>query len=94
MRLIIAALFGAAIIAIAAQKALAISFCDEPSQPACIAYKIGDWNDFQFSQCKSEVETYLKRLVDWQNCVADEADQAAKKAVNKFNCYAKGQQFC
>jgi hypothetical protein len=94
MKLCVALSLSLAILIGAVKESQAISMCFEPSEPGCIAYKIGDWDENDFRLCKMEVERYLNQLSTWQDCVIDEADRNAKHAVNKFNCYAKGGTFC
>ncbi len=72
----------------------AISFCFEPTEPGCLSMKLGDWDDADFNLCRSEVERFLKALDDWQDCVARDAQVRAKKAVDRFNCYARAERYC
>ncbi len=77
-----------------AKGSAALNFCVEPREPSCISFKMGDWDDSDFRLCKMEVEGYLRDLSTWQDCVADDANARARKAVDKFNCYARGQSVC
>jgi hypothetical protein len=74
--------------------ATAFVFCSEPREPICLTMKIGDWDESDFDRCRMEVRSYIDELQRWQDCIVDDANARAKKAVDKFNCYAKGSSFC
>jgi hypothetical protein len=68
----------------------AFGYCSEPQEPTCVQI----WSDSGFDLCKSQVQQYLGELDDWVQCISHEADDRAKKIVDRFNCHAKGSSFC
>jgi hypothetical protein len=77
-------------------SSLSIGLCLEPREPACLSISGSSIreSEFAFNSCKEEVRDFLKKLDEYQMCVADEVRATAKKTVEKFNCYASGQDFC
>jgi len=50
-----------------------------------------------FQMCRSDMESYTQKMKDYQLCLQAEAEDALKeekKAIEKFNCKASGQDFC
>lgn len=75
----------------------AFAYCSEPSEPSCLRYGSGFSSQSEFDSCKWEVERYLRNARDYQQCLQneiDEAARAAKRAVEKFNCYAEDRTVC
>lgn len=80
------------------------SYCLEPSQPACIKYGSGFSGKAEFENCKWEMESYLRKVRVYRQCLKDEIDEIvtksdealkrANKTVDTFNCYASGSKYC
>ncbi len=97
----------AAVVAVAALSFpfAAHAFCSMQSEPMCLTLETPFKNSTSFQWCKNEMDRYEKALKDYKACVLEEAmeevrrknDEAARKynrAVDKFNCYARGERFC
>ncbi len=70
-------------------------WCSEPSKPFCL--EMGQTDDW----CRGEVEQFLTREKEFRDCLVDDANRRieeskrrARQAVEKWNCYAKGNSFC
>jgi hypothetical protein len=76
----------------------ALAFCSEPPRepPGCTdqTFERSFETDYDYDTCRRLVEDYLDDLDDWVACVADEADDRAEEAVNRFNCKVEGRNFC
>lgn len=80
------------------------AFCMEPSEPVCIKYGTGFSGKNDFENCKWEMESYLRKVRDYRQCLkgeieeivtkSDEALSKANKTVKTFNCYASGSKYC
>lgn len=67
------------------------SYCSEPREPSCINSSIS----FEISMfCRSDVEKYIRDLEEYSDCVLKESYEKAKEALDKYNCYASGEDFC
>lgn len=68
------------------------SYCTEPREPSCISSSIAfeTLSDF----CRSDVEDYIRDLEEYSDCVLRESYEKAKEALDKYNCYASGEDFC
>jgi hypothetical protein len=68
--------------------------CSDPSEPTCLMFLSSDSEGYSFQSCRSEVQSYIDDLKEWQECVANEAHRIAREAageiVDKFNCKAEG----
>lgn len=50
-----------------------------------------------FERCRFDVEQFQRETKEYVECMMEdtqEAIDAAKKAVDQFNCYARGGQVC
>jgi hypothetical protein len=81
-------LIGLGLLGAIAGQAPAASFCSEPTPPGCLSY--GDVDDY----CQMQVKQYLQELDTHTQCVATADAEAAKEAVRKWNCRAKGHDNC
>lgn len=85
------------LIALLPVSAEAMGFCSEPTKPYCVD-QYGTFEDeWSFERCKSDVSTYVQQVRDYADCLEQErqdAIQAAQKAIERFNCKAKGDTFC
>lgn len=78
---------------------LAFAYCSEPTAPYC-ASSYGKFDDeYQFSSCKREMESYQSEVEDFQQChkrqvneandtarqAASEAEDVARKARNEID---------
>lgn len=68
------------------------SYCSEPIEPSCISSSISFKTFNMF--CRSNVENYIQDLEEYSDCVLKESYEKAKEALDKYNCYASGKDFC
>lgn len=78
--------------------------CYDPGYPPnCTDTLFSDTFDseWEFDQCRREVNGYVQDLQMWADCAASEAErvmfeaqQRADEAVRDFNCKADGGGFC
>ena len=72
-------------------------FCMEPHKPYCVNSQSTYDNDYSFSSCRSQVQTYIRSVNSYVDCLRDEQRSAiaeSNKVVDYFNCKAKGGNFC
>ena len=93
MKVIGPLIFAAALLGLST-AASAFGMCMEPQEAMCLRYKVGDWSERDFDLCRTEMKSYVDQLQRWQDCIVDEANDKAKSAVNRFNCYARRENFC
>ncbi len=75
----------------------AVMFCSEPRIPTCLSLGMGFSNQSDFDMCKMEMTFYQKRVKEYRDCLDQEIQETINrynKAVEKFNCYARGNSFC
>ena len=80
-----------------ASDADASLYCSEPTEPSCISMLAISRDEFSFDTCRSEVESYLDEVRDYQQCLRDEINEKtdeANRVVEQFNCYAQGNELC
>lgn len=76
--------------------AVAFAYCPEPTEPFCIQWdgkKLAE-DQRAFKWCRVEVETFVSELANWAKCKQTEAVEKGNAAVEKFNCYARGESLC
>jgi hypothetical protein len=78
--------------------ASAAYFCTEPRKPSCLDLTFGGFkSEWEFDNCRMEVEAYVDHVKEYADCL-DMAKQdkvrEAKKVIDRFNCIAKGGNFC
>lgn len=81
----------------AAGSASAQMYCSRPSVPYCISSNYTYTDDFAFSRCRSEVQSYISRVNSYVRCLQDEVNDVnreADRAIDQFNCKAQGNTFC
>ncbi|MCM2432117.1 hypothetical protein [Agrobacterium rosae] len=70
----------------------AFAYCSEPSAPYC-ASSYGRFDDeYQFSSCKREMESYQSEVEDFQQCrkrQVDEANDTARRATSEAEDVAR-----
>lgn len=79
----------------------AYGFCSTPSEPSCINMLGISKDDFTFQMCRSELESYRQQVQSYIRCMVDEVNMEKEKqareldrAIDRFNCYAKGGTTC
>lgn len=80
-----------------ASPAQAYLFCSEPDEPYCLDQIGGFEDEWEFSRCRDEVEQFVDETQDFVECLAraqEEADDAVREAIEKFNCMAEGNTIC
>ncbi|SCB13091.1 hypothetical protein [Rhizobium hainanense] len=71
--------------AVSVQASVALAYCNEPSAPSC-ADRYGAFDDeWEFSRCKSEMETYKSDVETFLSCTKREAEAASDKAISEYN---------
>lgn len=71
--------------------------CREPSRPVCLDFPPTLDGPGMFERCRFDVEQFQRETKEYVECMMEdtqEAIDAAKKAVDQFNCYARGGQVC
>lgn len=68
------------------------TMCLELVEPYCLNRSFS--SQYEFEQCKRQVQIYLSELQDYAQCLANEIAQKQNEAINKFNCRASGNSFC
>jgi len=69
---------------------------ERPKAPSCVDDTL-KFSEMDFQMCRSDMESYTQKMKDYQLCLQAEAEDALKeekKAIEKFNCKASGQDFC
>jgi len=56
------------------------AYCSEPSAPSCASNYGGFDDEWEFSRCKREMESYKDDVERFLQCNGDEAEEAARKA--------------
>lgn len=87
----------ASLVAFFATPTNAAMFCSEPSEPYCLDTLSNSDDEWAFNSCRSEVESFVDDTNRYTQCLADERNEAVKKAndaVERFNCKARRQGFC
>lgn len=69
-------------------------YCSEPSEPYCLNGLTDFRDEWSFRRCKDEVEQYAKDMANWVECQQKEAIEKTNKVLEKFNCRARGDNFC
>lgn len=83
-------------------------YCTEPNEPYCVDSYGTFEDDYRFQSCRREMESYLREVERYEQCVVDEirriADEAqmdvdrvrrdAEDALERFNCKAEGNSYC
>lgn len=71
---------------------MVFAYCSEPSAPYC-ASSYGRFDDeYQFSSCKREMESYQSEVEDFQQChkrQVDEANETARQATSEAEDIAR-----
>lgn len=91
------ALIQVALIASFSGSAQAVLFCSEPTEPSCLMFARKFENKREFDNCKREMESYAMYIKDYRQCLENEKTSALQqynKAVDKFNCLARGESIC
>jgi hypothetical protein len=85
----------------APSRSFAFMICTEPSEPSCVSMYGKFDSEWEFTSCKSDVQSYISELSDWVECLqkdvnqkSAEAKEKADEIVKQFNCKANGEQFC
>ncbi len=71
-------------------------FCTPPSAPSCPATG-RFYSDSEIRSCESDMRSYESSVRAYTDCLKDESDTAVReyeRAVERFNCYAKGSTMC
>ena len=67
-------------------------WCQTPAKPYC-AEAYGAFRDeFEFRQCRSEVEAYRRRIRSYLECLSEESEVAARdvnRVIDAFNRRAR-----
>lgn len=85
-------LFVIAVILSLATPASAQLFCDAPREPSCISTLSFSRDQFTFDMCRSEMETYQRRVRQYLACLQDESSEALRRlnaAIERFNRCAR-----
>lgn len=76
-------------------------YCSEPSEPSCLSMLGLSPDEFAFDLCRSEVEAYIQSVKRYTECLIDEVqteteeqNRKVNNAIERFNCYASGNDFC
>jgi|SaaInlStandDraft_3_1057020.scaffolds.fasta_scaffold99143_1 hypothetical protein len=84
-----------------AGDASALSYCSEPREPSCLLMLGMNRDENQLDWCRSEIEGFVKSTDRYLECLenqlVDQKSEHLKKAnesIEKFNCYARGDDFC
>lgn len=78
MRTLYASILSITIVVSFGSKANA--YCSEPSAPSCASNYGGFDDEWEFSRCKREMESYKDDVERFLQCNRDEAEEAARKA--------------
>ena len=71
--------------------------CSPPSEPSCISDLSFNRDDCVFESCRSDVESYRLRMVDYLSCLEREHSEGLenlKHIVDRFNACARNQYAC
>lgn len=68
------------------------TMCLEPVEPYCLNRSFS--SQYEFEQCKRQVQIYLSELQDYAQCLANEIAQKSSEIIDRFNCRANGNNFC
>lgn len=82
---------------VSASPAGALMFCTEPDPPSCID-RSGKFDDeWAFDRCRRQVTQYVADVETYVSCLDQNRAAKVKEAnrtVERFNCKAKGGNFC
>lgn len=73
------------------------SYCSKPRPPWCIDQSSTYKDQFAFSGCRSDVQSYVSDVDRYVDCLSDEQRDAintSNRVVKRFNCKASGQSYC
>lgn len=82
---------------LAATPASAQMFCSPPPQPYCIDTLGFSRDEFAFQSCRMDVERFQRQVREFVQCLDDERERAIRdlnRAIERFNCHARGESFC
>lgn len=69
----------------------ALYLCTEPRKPYCVDGYTEFRDQYDFESCKSDVEQYLRDIIDYQECIKREMNnitEEANRVVRNFNIQA------
>lgn len=95
---IVTAAVGLTIMALTARPSAGFGgYCTEPQPPWCVDQSSTFKDESSFSRCRSDVESYTRRVDNYVDCLSEEqrsAIQKSNKVVSRFNCMARGGSSC
>lgn len=71
--------------------------CIEPVAPHCVDQVYAFDDDYAFTRCRNEVESFVDDTNEYLRCLsrnADEANIEAEQVIDRFNCRAQGRTYC
>ena len=77
----------------------AMAYCSEPTPPTCAddLDMFGTSDQWEFDQCKDEIENFKSEIEEYVDCLKSEIDElidAYNEQVRKYNCKARREGFC
>lgn len=93
---------------IALFPSLAAANCFSPEQPYCLTAYGTFEDDYSFSRCRSDMDSFREDVGEYSRCLLQELDDFADEqtekrdasvaeyeaAVEYFNCMASGNSYC
>lgn len=67
-------------------------WCQPPGKPYCVEGYGAFLNEFDFAQCRSEVEEYRRRIRTYLECLREESEGAVRdldRVIDAFNRRAR-----
>lgn len=68
--------------------------CQEPRTPFCLSQYGAFESDYQYKDCKRDIENYIDELNQWADCVSGKAEDSRQESIKKFNCRVDGKSTC